>query len=181
MKGVIMTHSKLSAVLLAVVVVAACSGGATSDSPSTSTVEALAVPAVSQPTVLVKGTPVEGDLQAGTNDPTVFRVAVTAPGGPSTVRKVTMTYSQPGANHQGDMCHDHGCGGGPYTGTVDCYDDGTHGDDVPGDGIYHYTDPNHQIGCNGRNAHPGEYTYSFYCEDIHGQRSNTASVTLTRR
>jgi hypothetical protein len=30
---------------------------------------------------------------------------------------------------------------GGYNGTLDCYDDGTHGDDMPGDGIFHYTNP----------------------------------------
>jgi hypothetical protein len=72
----------------------------------------------------------------------------------------------------------HGTG---YTGSVHCYDDGTHGDNVAGDGIYCYRDPQNRIGCNGYNAHPGEYNYSFYCEDIHGQRSNTVSVKINRQ
>jgi hypothetical protein len=163
---------------------AACSSATAptaTESLSTSGVERLAAPSVSQPAVLVNGAPIQGNLRGGTNDATVFRVAVKAPGGLSTVRQVTMVYSQPGANHQGNECHDHGCGRSAYTGTVYCHDDGTHGDDVPGDGIYHYVDPDDRIGCDGRHAHAGEYTYSFYCEDIHGRRSSTVSVTVTRR
>jgi hypothetical protein len=94
-----------------------------------------------------------------------------------------MEYSQPGPNHQeycGGGCMGGGHWGG-YTGSVYCYDDGTHGDNVPGDGVYHYMDPQNQIGCNGYNAHPGEYNYSFYCEDIHGQRSNPVSVKINRQ
>jgi hypothetical protein len=70
--------------------------------------------------------------------------------------------------------------GGGYAGTVLCYDDGTHGDDIAGDGIYHYMDPDDAIGCHGIDAPPGEYHYTFWCEDIYGQRSNTASVTVVR-
>ena len=86
-----------------------------------------------------------------------------------------MEYSQPGPNHRGGPMM------GGFQGTVLCYDDGTHGDDVPGDGIYHYMDPDNQIGCHGTGAPTGEYRYTFWCEDIHGQRSNDASIAVVRR
>jgi len=70
---------------------------------------------------------------------------------------------------------------GGFRGTVLCYDDGTHGDDIPGDGIYHYMDPDNQIGCHGTGAPTGEYRYTFWCEDIYGQRSNDLSITVVRR
>jgi len=85
-----------------------------------------------------------------------------------------MEYSQPGQNHH------RGPSRGGYAGSVDCYDDGTHGDRIPGDGIYHYVDPEDNIGCHGINAPSGEYRYIFWCEDIYGQRSNTVAVTLIR-
>jgi hypothetical protein len=99
---------------------------------------------------------------------------VQAPGGLSTIRRVMMEYSQPGPNRSmGPMM-------GGFTGSVLCYDDGTHGDPIAGDGIYHYMDPQDQIGCHGVNAPSGDYHYTFWCEDIHGQRSNTATVTVSR-
>ena len=70
--------------------------------------------------------------------------------------------------------------GGGYQGTTLCYDDGTHGDDIPGDGLYHFMDPQNQIGCHGYDAPRGEYQYHFWCEDVYNQRSNTTTVTIVR-
>lgn len=69
---------------------------------------------------------------------------------------------------------------GGYSGSVLCYDDGTHGDDMPGDGVYHYMDPDDQIGCHGANAPMGDYHYTFWAEHMNGRRSNTVSVTVVR-
>jgi hypothetical protein len=85
-----------------------------------------------------------------------------------------MQYTQPGPNHHGGPMM------GGYNGTTLCYDDGTHGDDMPGDGIYHYMDSDDQIGCHGVNAPHGEYHYTFWAESTSGQRSNTATVTIVR-
>jgi hypothetical protein len=70
---------------------------------------------------------------------------------------------------------------GGFSGTVLCYDDGTHGDDVPGDGTYHFMDPSEDIGCHGVQAPSGEYQYEFWCEDVFGRQSNVASVTIVRK
>ena len=129
---------------------------------------------VSNAAVLVNGAPVQGKVTQGTGDSALFRVQVTAPGGLANVGRVVMQYNQPGPNHHGGSMM------GGYNGTVDCYDDGTHGDDMPGDGIYHYMDPDDQIGCHGDNAPMGEYHYSFWAEGTNGQRSNTASVVIVR-
>jgi hypothetical protein len=118
---------------------------------------------------------VQGVVTRGTDEPALFRVRVRAPAGLSTVRRVVMQYTQPGPNHHGGLMM------GGFNGSVPCYDDGTHGDDMPGDGVYHYMDPENQIGCHGAGAPPGEYHYSFWCEDFQGQRSNTATVTIVRR
>jgi hypothetical protein len=70
---------------------------------------------------------------------------------------------------------------GGFQGTVLCYDDGTHGDDIAGDGIYHFMDPDDAIGCHGIGAPRGEYHYEFWCEDVYGQQSNVASVHIVRQ
>jgi hypothetical protein len=134
-----------------------------------------APPTVSDAQVLVAGRAIQGVVVEGTDDPALFRVRIHAPGGFSTVRRVVLEYAQPGPNHHGGPMM------GGFRGTVLCYDDGTHGDDIAGDGIYHFMDPDDGIGCHGIGAPPGEYHYEFWCEDVFGQRSNVASVTVTRR
>jgi hypothetical protein len=132
-------------------------------------------PSVSDAQVLVQGRAVQGVVVEGTDDPTLFRVRVHAPGGLSTIQRVSLRYTQPGSNHHGGPMM------GGFGGTVYCYDDGTHGDDIAGDGIYHFMDPQDAIGCHGIGAPSGEYHYEFWCDDIYGQQSNVASVTVTRR
>lgn len=167
-----MVFWKVAVALLGTFALVACSDS--SPSPTAPSQFAAGPPSVHAPQVLVGGTPVQGRVKQGTNEPSLFRVHVEVPGGLSNVRRVVMEYSQPGRNHhRGPMM-------GGYAGTVDCYDDGTHGDDIPGDGIYHYADPADRIGCHGIDAPSGEYHYTFWCEDIYGQRSNSASVTVIR-
>lgn len=132
-------------------------------------------PEVTNPQVLVGGMPVQGFVSLGTDETGLFRIHVRAPGGLTSIQRVVLQYSQPGPNHHGGSMM------GGFSGTVLCYDDGTHGDDVPGDGIYHYMDPENQIGCHGRNAPAGNYQYAFWCEDVFGQRSNTATLTIVRQ
>jgi len=151
----------------------ACSDS--SSSPTTSPLSMSGRPVVTNPEVLVSGLPVPGVVTRGDDQPGLFRVHVRAPGGLATIRRVVLQYAQPGPNHHGGSMM------GGFSGTVLCYDDGTHGDDVPGDGIYHYMDPENQIGCHGLNAPGGSYEYAFWCEDVHGQRSNTATLTIVRQ
>jgi hypothetical protein len=132
-------------------------------------------PSVSDAMVLVGGAPVSGRVMNGTGQPALFGVRVHAPSGLPSIQRVVLQYSQPGTNHHGGPMM------GGFNGTVLCYDDGTHGDDIPGDGVYHYMDPDDDVGCHGLDAPPGEYRYSFGCEDVHGQRSNTATVTIIRQ
>jgi len=54
------------------------------------------------------------------------------------------------------------------------------GSPVAARGIYHYMDPENQIGCHGLNAPQGNYEYAFWCEDVLGQKSNTATLTIVR-
>ncbi|MFQ5789053.1 MAG: choice-of-anchor X domain-containing protein [Acidobacteriota bacterium] len=161
---------KRIAISLGMYTLAACSGAPTT--PSTPLPSSP--PTVGDALVLVGGLPVQATVAQGTDEPALFRVRVQAPGGLSTIRRVVLEYTQPGQNHGAPMM-------GGFSGSVLCYDDGTHGDDVPGDGIYHYMDGEDQIGCHGIEAPRGEYHYSFWCEDVYGQRSNTASVTVVRQ
>jgi hypothetical protein len=132
-------------------------------------------PVVANPQVLVGGVLVEGPVSRGSDEPALFRVHVRAQGGLATIRRVVLQYAQPGPNHHGGPMM------GGFSGTVICYDDGTHGDDLPGDAIYHYMDPENQIGCHGRNAPAGDYRYSFWCEDRIGRRSNIATLNVVRQ
>jgi len=150
--------------------------GCSSDQPTTTPASPSVpgAPTVSNAQVLVAGYAIQGRVAAGTGEPSLFRVHVDGPGGPSTIQRVVLNYSQPGSNHHGGRMM------GGFSGTAFFYDDGTHGDDVPGDGIYHFMDPDEDIGCHGIEAPLGEYHYEFWCEDDFGQRSNVAAVTIVR-
>jgi hypothetical protein len=65
------------------------------------------------------------------------------------------------------------------TGMFSLYDDGTHGDRMPGDGIYCYEDMAGQYGCHTEDARPGQYHYDFsgMYEGMH--ESNHMMVTVT--
>lgn len=166
-----MDATKLMIPLVLVVSIAACSEDVSTMTGSSAMPGA---PTVSNAAVMVGGVAVQGRVTGGTGEPALFRVQVHAPGGPSTVQRVVLQYQQPGPNHHGGPMM------GGYQGTVLCYDDGTHGDDIPGDGHYHFLDPQNQIGCHGYGAPRGEYQYHFWCEDVYNQRSNTATVTVVR-
>lgn len=59
-----------------------------------------------------------------------------------------------------------------------CYDDGTHGDTVPGDGIYCFVDDAQEYGCHRAGARPGEYRYEFCGFDQHNHESNRMEVRV---
>ena len=65
-----------------------------------------------------------------------------------------------------------------YTGSFYCYDDGTHGDPVPGDGIYCFVDNAQQYGCHRAGAQPGEYHYDFHGFGPQGHESNHMNLSV---
>lgn len=67
---------------------------------------------------------------------------------------------------------------GGYTGEFYCYDDGTHGDPIPRDGVYCFVDSAGAYGCHRANAQPGEYHYNFCGVDAHGYESNRIGVSV---
>lgn len=172
-----MTFTKIVVVLSGVVALVACDRSSSmvmSPSPTSGSPQGQGSLSVNNAAVLVGGDPVQGTVSLGTGERALFQVQVTAPQGLSSVEHVVMQYTQPGPNHHGGPMM------GGYNGLVLCYDDGTHGDYMPGDGIYHYMDPDDQIGCHGLSSPAGEYHYSFWAEGANGQRSNTATVTIVR-
>ena len=154
-----------------VVTLASCSSG--SGLP-TSSPTSTKPPAVTAAAVLVRGIPVAGVVRVGSDEPSLFQARVNAPGGLPSIGRVVMEYAQPGPNHHGGSMM------GGFRGTVMMYDDGTHGDDIAFDGIYHFMDPENQVGCHGITAPRGEYRYSFWCEDVFGQRSAVAAIVVER-
>ncbi|MGB3563640.1 MAG: hypothetical protein WBH85_11410 [Thermoanaerobaculia bacterium] len=72
-----------------------------------------------------------------------------------------------------------GRGTGHHQGRFQLYDDGTHGDQVPGDGLYCFEDFAAEFGCHGPNAQAGEYHYEFWGEHQQdGHHSNRFGVTV---
>lgn len=65
-----------------------------------------------------------------------------------------------------------------HLGELYCYDDGTHGDPAPGDGIYCFVDGGQEYGCHSRGARPGQYRYEFCGFDQHGHESNRLDVRV---
>lgn len=61
------------------------------------------------------------------------------------------------------------------------YDDGTHGDRTPGDGLYCLEDLQGQYGCHTNQAPRGSHHYDFMGTDSQGHRSNQMRVTVTIR
>ena len=66
-----------------------------------------------------------------------------------------------------------------YTGQINCYDDGTHGDLVPGDGAYCFVDSTQQYGCHRMGAQSGEYHYDFCGYDPQGHESNHMNLSVS--
>jgi len=61
------------------------------------------------------------------------------------------------------------------------YDDGTHGDRTPGDGLYCFEDVQGQYGCHTSQAPLGSHHYDFMGTDGQGHKSNQMRVTVTIR
>jgi len=72
-------------------------------------------------------------------------------------------------------------GGGPgqNLGYMYLYDDGTHGDPTPGDGIYCYEDTQGQYGFHMANSPMGQYHYEFFGIDHDDHHSNHMQVQVT--
>jgi hypothetical protein len=65
--------------------------------------------------------------------------------------------------------------------SLDCYDDGTHGDAVAGDGMYSYRDEDGHVGPHYEGCVAGEYGYTFHGMDLDGNHTNSLEVRVTVR
>ena len=59
------------------------------------------------------------------------------------------------------------------------HDDGTHGDPIAHDGLYHFEDIEGRYACNGPGMMAGEYHYEYHGETAAGQQSNRLRVRVT--
>ena len=59
----------------------------------------------------------------------------------------------------------------PGSGMFQMYDDGSHGDRIPGDGEYCFENFNEAPRIHMGNAMSGHYTFEFYCQDSSGNHS----------
>ncbi len=122
--------------------------------------------------VIVNGQAVNGmtitpSQAQGTN--TRFEARLMGPDGPAVGQTVRVSYQRP----QGMM----GMMGGS-SGVMTLYDDGTHGDETPGDGIYCTEDWDGQYGFHMNNAQMGTYHYDFYGMHDDGHESNHMEVSV---
>jgi hypothetical protein len=69
-------------------------------------------------------------------------------------------------------------GHGMMNGRFALYDDGTHGDHVPGDGLYCLEDFDGEYGFHQAGSPHGEYHYDFWGEHHDGSQSNHRNVTV---
>jgi hypothetical protein len=160
----------LSAGALAAILLAACSGSGDSATPTSPSSSALVVSnaAVYVGTQDVSGTtmPVGHDMDGTTR----FEAHLAMPMLAGDPTRMWLHYDRPGS--MGMM---------GQSGTVRMYDDGTHGDRTPGDGLYCLADDEtgtQEIGCHGAGAPMGTYHYDFYATAA-SRESNHVRVTVS--
>jgi len=162
------------AVLASVVVVlAACGGGGGGSSPTDPGMPTLSLTAAS----VVAGDQQyqggsSGTFHQGTSTQaegtTHFEATLIRDGVPATGHDVEVTYDMPMGG--GMMGHGHG--------TFHLYDDGTHGDPTPGDGVYCFEDDGDSYGFHHMGAHHGEYHYDFYGIRSDGGQTNHMMIDV---
>jgi len=121
--------------------------------------------------VRIDGSSVDGStIPAGSGESTLFTATLADPTDRSRVRRMQMDY--PVHSGMGMM--------GSWS-SVDCYDDGTHGDEVAGDGTYSYSDMDHHIGPHYQDCVAGEYEYHFHGTDLADRHTNSVVARVTVR
>lgn len=106
----------------------------------------------------------------GQGDRMTMRTQFSDPQGSNTIRAAVASYS-------------HGHGMMDHMGQITLWDDGTHGDDVAGDGWYHMEDEMLEMMSmmgNSWNQIMGTHEFEFYCLDEDGNESNhiTAHINI---
>jgi hypothetical protein len=137
--------------------------GTSGSPPGTSVVKLVS------PDIKIDGQSVNGaTIPPGSGPSSLFTVSLANPQDQSSVARVQMDYTQ--HSPMGMMGE---------TMTVDCYDDGTHGDMVPGDGTYSYMDVDGHVGPQYNDCVAGQYVYMFHGTDTMGQHTNAVECSVT--
>jgi hypothetical protein len=161
-------RSPLAPTLVVLALAASCNG----DGISSPTAPRTALVVLESATVSVGGQVVNGMTLPrghGQGASTRFEAKIVdAQGRPMTGQTVSVRYQRP-----------QGTGMMSSTGTMMLYDDGTHGDRVPGDGIYCYEDWAGDYGCHTASSPMGQYHYEFWGQDHGGQHSDHLTITVT--
>jgi hypothetical protein len=121
--------------------------------------------------VLIDGGSVQdATISPGQGSSTLFTVTLADPADRSRIARMQMDYPE----HSSMMMMG-------TRSSVDCYDDGTHGDAVPGDGTYSYMDTDGHIGPHREDCATGEYIYTFHGTDLTGKHTNSLERRVTVR
>ena len=142
----------------------ACSGG-----DSSPTAPGTPVMQLTQADLQVGGESVAGQTLGpghGQGQHTFFMAELMLDGAPAPGHEVWVKFDRPG----GMM--------GMNQGQFRLYDDGTHGDPTPGDGVYCLLDTESRYGCHGANMRDGEYHYDFWGQHQAGHESNHEHVRV---
>ena len=148
---------------MAIAALAGCGSG--SSTPTSAPAPSLTLTAAA---VLVGGQTVSGMTLPqghGQGMATRFEARMGMNGTPLPGAQMWMQYQRPG-----------GMMGG--SGTVPLYDDGTHGDRTPGDGLYCLEDAVGTYGCHAAGSPMGQYHYEFWGSGS-GYETNHQTVTVT--
>lgn len=161
-------HSRSSFAVTCVTIglLSGCDGSASSPAaPSRATFEMTAAQ------VVVDGQVVNGTEVPARDEgpPTRFEARLEADHRPVTGGVVYCQYERP----DGHGMH--------RQGVFTMYDDGTHGDHTPGDGLYCLSDDRSQYGCHGDGAGPGTYHYEFWGRHPSWGETAHHRVTVTVR
>jgi len=107
-------------------------------------------------------------ISPGSGTSTLFTVTLADPADGSRLARMQMDY--PVHSMMGMM--------GDVS-SADCYDDGTHGDSIAGDGTYSYMDVGGHIGPHLEDCPTGEYLYTFHGTDLMGMPTNSVECLVT--
>jgi len=99
---------------------------------------------------------------------TRFEATLTVDGRPAIGEMVYIDYDRP--QGMGSMMG--------MNGRFRLYDDGTHGDHTPGDGLYCLEDFNMGYGFHHGDSAHGEYHYDYFGQDHQGYESNHMQVSV---
>jgi hypothetical protein len=123
--------------------------------------------------VLLDGVPAEGTVVSGEGGRTLFQACLPWSDSRygSRVQAVLLHFDLPGLSPLAPR----------RTAFAILFDDGTHGDDVAGDGLYQLLDADDSIGCGRAFLPAGTYAYVFQCVLRDGRPCGQKSVRVDRR